>query len=216
MLCAASDLMRYRAVVDGAALPISDLFFSPDLARLQYLAVRKGPWPWAEHGVVNACHAGEPNTEDGLLCLSIRQHQLEGAPVVASEGPIERLAQKAARAEHEDDAVAIGRRVAAQSERVGDHLGSALVRDGEVVGRLDDLLIEWPRAQVRHIVANTGASVPVRQVVLPIDVVAEFDGDGDMVEVSATEEQIADAPEAHAFDALSRRGIDVMRNYYGL
>ena len=215
MLHAATDLMRYRAVVGDDGLPITDLFFSPDLSTLTYIAVRKGAAPWAEHGVVSTRHFGVPDATCREIRLGAPDRALEDAPVVEPSTVIETIAQQIVGPDS-PEGTAGGSRIEAIFERASDWIGAPVRQNDDVIGQVDDFLIDWPRPRVAQVVVNTGVDLPSRQVVLPVECCDVDDDDGRAVRISVDRDRLEQAPEIETLDVLDRHWVDTVRAYYKL
>ena len=221
MLHAATDLMRYRAVVDGAALPIDDLFFSPELASLAYVSVRKSPAPWAGHAIVSACDLGMPDSDLREVWVGATEREFRDAPAAVPNSALREVAQKIAGHPGEAGGTGsedrmTGNQIEAAFERASDWIGAPATHEGAVIGRVDDFLIEWPRPRLTHMVINTGTTLPERQVVLPAECCGVPCDSDKSVRVDVDREALETAPEVEQIDALDRHWIDTVREYYRL
>ena len=216
MLHTATDLMNYKAVVEGDTLPITDLFFNPTLSHLTHVVVRKGVAPWVEHGAVSSRHFGAPDVSNRVIGLGATHDVVDDAPTVEPRTVSETLAQRLIKPVNENDQD-IADDVEAVHERAHDWIGAPVRHTApEAIGVVDDFLIDWPSGKVTHAVVNTGTTVPARQVVLPAEC---FDVPCDRnPAITSVVDQgaLQDAPEIEGFDAVERHWIDTVRTYYKL
>ena len=216
MLHTATDLMKYKAVVEGDTLPITDLFFNPTLSHLTHIVIRKGIVPWQEQGAVKRRHFGTPDASNRVIGLGATHDVVDDAPTIEPRAVSETLAQRVVKPLSED-----GRDIAddieAVHERANDWIGAPVRHAApEAIGVVDDFLIDWPSAKITHAVINTGVNVPARQVVLPAEC---FDVPCDRnpaITSVVDQEALQDAPEIEVFDGVERHWIDTLRTYYKL
>lgn len=87
-------------------------------------------------------------------------------------------------------------------------------RDGDI-GHVREVLFDDERWGVRHVVAHTGGWLFGRKVLISPHSVLRVDGDKRRLEVALTRQQVKDAPELGADEAVSRRHEMLHYDHYG-
>ncbi len=87
--------------------------------------------------------------------------------------------------------------------------------DGEI-GSVDDLLFDDRNWTVRHVVVDTGTWLPGRKVLVPRNLLAEHDDDGDTLHVDLTVSEVREAPGIEDDPPRSRQNSLVFMDFYWL
>jgi hypothetical protein len=103
MLHSANDLMRYKAVVEGSNLPITDLFFNPSLSVVSHFVVGTSILPWADRAAVSSQHSGTPDPQSRAIGLAVTKDMVAAAPSVVPRPTTDSAAEQAIKAVEDED-----------------------------------------------------------------------------------------------------------------
>lgn len=233
MLIAMSDLFRYSVPVEDGSHTIADIFLEPSTWLARHVVLDTGSFV-APHAVLvpfNYLHKPDPDARS--VRLKPEEKALESAPLWASADkqgdaapsglaavaePLSKLVPDAIKpdAEHTSDPDPEARRIASGKLRLRRLLGLPVTGAEEVLGKVEDLVLDWNSGCVTHIVVDNGVSLPGRQLLVEID---RFDApvpDAGCVSTSMTAAQLEQEPQIEESDSVERHWLDTARTYYGL
>jgi hypothetical protein len=218
MLHAATDLMRYDAIVDGTRHRIAELYLNCEMGSVSHVSLERRPLPERYATLINAKHLGMPDSETRTIGVGATEATLASAPRQSGETLLSTLAAIATDPDPDVEADKRAERVRATTEALGGLVGAAIVgREGdEVIGKIEDFLLEWPRPHVTHVVVNTGKLLPNRQVVVPAELIISFNATDGAVRLDLDEDKLQKAPEIQKMDMIDRNWLDSVRTYYQL
>lgn len=204
MLHSATDLMRYKAVVEGKNLPIADLFFNPSLSAVSHFVVGKSNMPWADLAAVSSRHSGVPDPRSRAIGLAVTEDVISDAPSVA--GPIERHNVT-------DGDLSDGDKIELVNERASKWLQAPVSNNkSETVGHVEDFLIDWPRGRISHAVVRFGEALPFDQAVVPHSEYEVPCFNEPTLRLPSDPSHLVDAQNSEVLERVDRHWLDSLRN----
>ncbi|QPH55912.1 PRC-barrel domain-containing protein [Pontivivens ytuae] len=101
-------------------------------------------------------------------------------------------------------------------QRAGAFAGISLDMNEGPMGRVLDLVIDTETWAAPFAVVETGSWLPERQVLLPMEKIAEIDWSKRSARVTVTQEEVSKAPDVFKNDQIETRGTGTLLTYYGL
>ena len=204
MLHHATDLMRYKAVVEGKNLPIADLFFNPSLSAVSHFVVGKSNMPWAAHAAVSCRHSGVPDPQSRAIGLAVTEDVISDAPSVG--GPLERNS-------FIDEDLSAGDKIELVNERASKWLLAPVSNNtSETVGHVEDFLIDWPRGRISHAVVKFGEALPFDQAIVPHSEYEVPCFHEPTLRLSTDPSHLVDAESSEVLERVDRHWIDSLRD----
>ncbi len=212
MLHSATDLMRYKAVVEGSNLPITDLFFNPSLSVVSHFVVGTSILPWADRAAVSSQHSGTPDPQSRAIGLAVTKDMVAAAPSVVPRPTTDSAAEQAIKAVEDED-MSDGDRIELVYERASKWLKAPVSHEtSEVVGHVEDFLIDWPQGRISHAVVKCGEALPLQQVVVPHSEYEVPCYQEPSIRLTSDLGQLVDTPNLEAMALVDRHWIDTLRS----
>lgn len=212
MLHSATDLMRYKAVVEGSNLPITDLFFNPSLSVVSHFVVGTSILPWADRAAVSSQHSGTPDPQSRAIGLAVTKDMVAAAPSVDLRPTKDSAAEQANKAIKDED-MSDGDRLELVYERASKWLKAPVSHEtSEVVGHVEDFLIDWPQGRISHAVVKCGEALPLQQVVVPHSEYEVPCYQEPSIRLTSDLGQLVDKPNLEAMELVDRHWIDTLRS----
>lgn len=232
MLHSVSDLMRYRARVEGDSQKVTELFFSRDDWGVAWLGLDIGGLMENRQVICSVRILGDPDSASRSVDVNASWREIEEAPrwtpeemrlapedaanlvgpIGMSAGPLFLASTERTPERSDREAERVERRFDRATMWIG---GGAWGDDGQL-GKVDDLLYDPRSMRVTHLVIDNGNILPGRQLVVPVETVTGFSDENRAARLSLTDSQLEEAPQIETVDEIDRHWVDVLRTYYQL
>jgi hypothetical protein len=214
MLTPLTDLIRYTALADGARFQLRDVALSADMTTPTHLVIDKGATLAPEPVVLPFLSAGTPDADAREVTVDTTASGIASAPPITPGGIPGVVADVGAALAGETPKPEPGDALIRECLGVHQITGLSVQGPEGPVGTVIDLLLDWEARRITHVVVDNGQVLAGRQLVVPIGYFGAPDIDAGEVRCSLTAEQLADAPQIEAHDAVTRHWMDTVRTYY--
>lgn len=233
MLIALTDLLRYSVRVEDDTHSIADIFLEPSSWTAHHVALDTGTFVEPHTLLVPFRYLETPDPESRSVRLRQADTALQDAPrwsgaaddrdatpggLAALADPLIRLLPDATRPDAGTEAGAEpeARQIASGNMRLQRLLGLPVTGPDGVLGKLDDLILDWQSGRLSHVVVDNGVTLPGRQLLVDIARFEALDPDAGRVVTKMTEMQLEQEPQIEEAGQVDRHWLDTARTYYGL
>lgn len=189
MLTPISDLLRHSVQVQEECHEISDIFLERTGPRASHVALNTGTLSAPNTVLIPFRHLRAPEDDTPTLRLRQSRREVEDAPTWVSGGGGLRstLREMLTRARPGNDATASDLAVEAitgQNTRVQSLLGMPVTgRNGDVLGRVDDAILDWDSQSLTKLIVDNGSVYPSRRVEVDVADCGPLDPEGGCIRV---------------------------------
>lgn len=243
MLRSAEEMIGYRILAtDGEIGDLKDFYFDDKFWTIRYLVIDTGRWLPGKLVLISPLAAGEPDSEERRVPVTLTREQVKNAPTADSEQPVSRQYEASLRQYYGwpfywvtptpgeiPAGVPLGGVPPVEApdkggvEPKGDpHLRSVqevvgyqiAAADGEI-GHVEDFIADAKAWTIRYLVVDTRNWLPGRKVLVALPWVDAVEWTDRSVHVGLTKEQIKQSPEYDPAQPVSRDYEQRLYDYYG-